>query len=119
MHTPSNARFLSVIGKRLAAVAVCVPLVAMAQASGPNLAGPSMLQRSQAADFSGVGYAPNSAVTIALKTPSGQESHVSAVTGPNGSLSYRLAPTQSGMHSLRVLDSSGKTLSAANLIVAD
>ena len=119
MHTPSNARLLSIIGKGLAAVAVCVPLVAIAQASGPNLAGPSMLQRSQAADFSGVGYVPNSAVTIALTTPSGQESHVSAVTSPNGSLSYRLSPAQSGVHSLRVLDSSGKTLSAANLIVAD
>lgn len=117
IHSPANRAF-----KSFAILLACVPLMAMAQthkstAAPPSLAGPSLVQASKGAVFTGQGYKPNSAVSIALRTPAGVESHFSTVVAADGSLSYRIDSRPAGSYSLKVVDTSGKALASTNFHV--
>lgn len=108
--------------KSYAILLAYVPLMAMAQTqkistTPPSLAGPSLVQSSKGAVFTGQGFKPNSAVSIALRTSAGVESHFSTVVAADGSLSYRIESQPAGSYSLKVLDTSGKALSSTNFHV--
>ncbi|MCV2353191.1 hypothetical protein LNV09_03350 [Paucibacter sp. B2R-40] len=98
------------------------PLLAAAQAQKaaaptPSLAGPSLVESSRGALFTGNGYKPNSAVSVSLRSPSGVESHVSTVVAADGSISYRVDSPLPGTYGLKVLDSGGKALSSTEFHV--
>ncbi len=82
-----------------------------------SLAGPSVVKSSTAAVYSGTGFAPNAALSTAVKAPGGIESHYSAVAGADGKLSYRLQPGTSGVYTITVLDSGGLALSSTRVNV--
>lgn len=104
---------LSASRRYLCALALAVaPLWVSAQT--PSLAGPSVVQTSSSVEFVGRGYAPNSSVSIAVKTPDGGEAHFSAVVAADGTLSYRAVPQTPGVHTLTVLDSAGRKLAAVD-----
>lgn len=77
----------------------------------PALSGPSMVQSAQPVVLSGSGFAANSAVSISVTNPGGTEAHYSAVTGTDGRISYTVVPSALGMYTVKVLSSSGATLS--------
>ena len=112
------ARNLSTLCKPLAVVALCAPLLAMAQAGGLSFSGPSIVPLSKGAMFTGRGLSPNSAVSISIVAPGGAEATFSAVVAADGSLSYSLQPVAIGMHALKLMDSSGKVLSTLNFQAA-
>jgi hypothetical protein len=116
------ARPLSQRAREAVALAlVCLPLLGVAQvavnAPAPSLAGPSLVQSTKGAVFAGRGFKPNTAVSIALQTPHGVESHLSAMVSADGKVSYHLPVGMPGQHKLSVLDSSGKPLASTNFIV--
>ena len=81
-----------------------------------QFSGPSVVSLSAKATFSGIGYAPNSGVTIMVATPSGAAAGYSGVTDSSGALHYGMVPTQLGAYKLTVTDSGGRTLSTVNFI---
>ncbi|HMC17494.1 MAG TPA: hypothetical protein VKI18_17795 [Albitalea sp.] len=113
MQLKSFARLARAITPPVVALAMSLPWLVQA---APTLAGPSVGKVSEAAVFSGSGYVANSAVSISVTLPGGAEATFSAVVAADGSLSYSVAPTDPGVHSLKVLDSGGNTLSSAMFI---
>jgi hypothetical protein len=107
MQPSSLTRLARAITRPVAAMAACLPLLAMA---APTLTGPSVAKVSEAAVFSGSGYVANSAVSISVTQPGGTEAQYSAVVAADGTLSYGVAPAGPGVHTLKVLDSGGATL---------
>lgn len=77
----------------------------------PALSGPSMVKASQQVVLNGTGFAVNSAVSISVTNPSGNEAHFSAVTGPDGRISYTVVPSAPGLYTVKVLSSGGVALS--------
>ncbi len=84
-----------------------------AAAGASAWAGPSVVKVAETGLFSGRAFAPNSAVTVAVRGPDGSESHHSAVTSADGTLQYSFKPGAAGMYSLRVLNAAGRQISAA------
>ena len=115
MKTRSFARLANAIVKPVVAVALSLPLLAAAQA-GPTFSGPSVAKVSEAAVFSGSGYAANAAVSITVTQPGGAEATYGAVAGPDGKLSYSVPASTAGVYVVKVLSSSGTTLSTVNFI---
>ena len=91
-------------------------LFSMAQGA-PSFSGPSMVKAAQQVVLSGSGFAANSAVSISVTNPSGNEAHYSAVTGADGRISYTLVPSAPGVYTVKVLSSGGATLSETRLHV--
>jgi hypothetical protein len=71
-----------------------------------------LVTTAKGADFTGRGFVPNAAVSISIRPPDGSEAHYSAVVAADGLLIYRVLPKSVGTHTVTVLDSSGKALSA-------
>lgn len=88
-----------------------------AWAGTPFFSGPSMAKASAPAQFQGGGFAPNAAVTVMIKSPSGAASGYGAVTGAAGELRYTLVAAQAGPYTLTVTDSGGKPLATATVAV--
>ncbi len=83
------------------------------QAAGPvTLNGPSIATVAQPVQFTVRGLPANAAVSVAVTTPGGQESHHGAVAKPDGTLDHALHTAAPGLHRLRVLDSGGRELAA-------
>lgn len=106
-------RGIGVVGIALCSAALAA--VASSAWAAPSLSGPSVAGARTPAVFSGSRFAPNTAVTIAIRSPSGAEAHYGAMVDAQGRLEYRFVPREAGLHSLRVLDSGGRQLSATNL----
>lgn len=81
-----------------------------------NLAGPSLAPTAQEAQFSGLGFKPNSKVTVTVVRPDGLSSSAEAVVAADGSLTYRVTPAMQGMHQVSVLNAKGKALAQVNFI---
>lgn len=92
-------------------------LAAAAMAASPYFSGPSVAKPAAATKFDGKGFAPNSAVTVVVTSPSGATTSVGAVTGADGALSYTLVPSQTGAYSITVADSGGRALAKAVVAV--
>ena len=107
MQVNPSTRLARAFTRPVVAMAACLPLLAMA---APSLTGPSMAKVSEAAVFSGNGYLANSAISVLVTEPGGSEAQYSAVIAADGTLSYRVAPARPGVHTLKVLDSGGATL---------
>lgn len=90
--------------------------VAAPSALAANLAGPSLAPMSQEAQFSGLGFKPNSKVTVTVVRPDGLSSSADAVVAADGSLTYRVTPAMQGMHQVSVLNAKGKALAQVNFI---
>ena len=116
MPTVSPVRLVNAALKPVVLGLLCLPLLGAAQANKPALSGPSMVQSAKTVEFSGSGFAPNSAVSVSIARAGGAEAHYSAVVGADGKLSYKTAAAAAGPHVLKVLDSSGKTLATVNFI---
>ena len=115
MQMSPSARLVRTLCGPLLAVIAALPLVAGAQSATPSLAGPSTARVAQTSTFSGSGFAPNSAVSIAVTAPNATEAHYSAVAGSEGMLSYSLTPSAPGQYTLKVLDTSGRVLVSLNV----
>jgi hypothetical protein len=115
MKTGSFARLANAIVKPVVAVALSLPLLAAAQA-GPSFAGPSVTKVSDTAVFCGSGYPATAAVSITVTLPGGAEATYGAVAGPDGKLSYSVAASTAGVYVVKVLSSSGSTLSTVNFL---
>lgn len=118
-HAPVHRAFHSLVF-----VAFLLPVMVSAQtrkvdAATPSLAGPSLVMASKGAVFTGRGFAPNSAVSISLRSPAGVESHFSAVVAADGSISYRIDSKPVGTYSLKVLDTGGRVISTSNFSVVE
>ncbi len=113
MKMSSGVRWHLNLARPLAALVACFPLLLMAQSAPPSLGGPSMVRVASNVVFQGSGLAPNSAISMAIALPNGSESHHGAVADANGRLSYSLSPSATGIHTLKVLDSGGRTLATA------
>ena len=116
MSTVSFVQLANAFLKPVVLGLVCLPLVVAAQANKPTFSGPSVVQSSKPADFSGSGFAPNSAVSVSIARAGGAEAHYGAVVGADGKLIYKATPTAAGPHVLKVLDSAGKALATVNFI---
>lgn len=92
-------------------------LAASAWAGTPFISGPSVTKASAPTQFQGSGFAPNAAVTVMIKSPSGTASGHGAVTGAAGELRYTLVAAQAGPYTLTVTDSGGRALATATVAV--
>jgi hypothetical protein len=113
IHQPFETSLKPVLAAALCAgVFALVQLVPVshAQSSAPTLNGPSTAAAEQTVTFSGRGYAPNTAITIAVVQPGGLETHFSGMVAADGTVSYTLKPASAGLHALKVLNSGGVVL---------
>jgi len=83
-------------------------------ASQAHFGGPSVLQVASAATFSGGNLAPGTAVTVVVRLPNGAESASSVMVDASGRISYSVTPAVEGVYTVRVTDSSGRTLASTN-----
>jgi len=104
-----------VFSRPLAAVLICLPLLAVAQAGKAFFSGPSIATTAQPVVLSGGGFVPDSALSVSVTRPDGAEAHHGAVAATDGTLSFRFLPLRPGLHVVKVLDSSGKTLVTASV----
>lgn len=97
---------------------LCVGLILLAASSAyaASFAGPSVMRLNESAEFNGGGFAANSAVSISVTAPGGAEAHFSTVVGANGKLVYQVAAKTPGVHTVKVLNSSGRTLATARFV---
>lgn len=101
-----------------AIAAVLCTAAALASADErPHFSGPSVARVGTEQVFAGK-FKPNMAVTVMVRSPSGQEAGFSAVTDSTGRLRYPLTPTQAGSYTLKVVDASGQSLVQAQLYAA-
>ena len=104
---------------QLAAWALCAAATcsahAQSKAEPSYFNGPSIARAHQQATFSGGNFKANSAVTVMIKSPAGNEAAYSAVVGADGKLVYAFIPTENGAYTLRVTNPEGKVLAAANV----
>ena len=119
MRSMSCSGFAKSIAKPVVAVLVCVPMWVMAQASEKTFAGPSVVGRAEIAEFSGVGFEPNSIVGIGVTAPGRKEVYYRAVVAKDGSLTYWVSTHGLGMHQVRVVSSEGKSLASLNFIATE
>ena len=110
--SPVLSRFCRPLNSLLVCAALSVSSAALA---APSFSGPSVGKVSQATVFSGKGFVPNAALTVLVKRPGGAEAGFSAVTTPDGALSYSLVPAATGVYALTVTDSAGRSLAKAVL----
>lgn len=82
----------------------------------PSLAGPSILAGGAAGTFDAATLPPGASVTVVIRQPDGTETARSAMVDAGGRLSQEITPASGGLHTVRVLDSSGRELAAANFI---
>ena len=117
MRTHPSVRVVHALRKPLAVAIAVLPLIMGNQSANaaPAFSGPSTARVAQAANFSGSGFAPNSAISISVAAATAGEAHFSAVAAADGKLSYSLTPTVPGMYTLKVLDTSGKVLVTAHV----
>lgn len=92
-------------------------LMATASAETPHFSGPSMTRPAAPTVFAGKGFAASAAVTVMVKAPSGGAAGFSAVTTPDGALSYTLVPTEQGAYTITITSSGGQTLAKAVVAV--
>jgi hypothetical protein len=102
---------------QVAAVALFAIAAGGAQAQSKTettyLSGPSIALANQQASFSGGNFRANSAVTVMVKSPSGNEAAYSAVVDAQGKLVYAFIPTESGIYAVRVTGTDGKVLASS------
>jgi hypothetical protein len=103
-------------GPPLQALLALTLVLAAPVSMAANLAGPSLAPMAQEAQFSGLGFKPNSKVTVTVVRPDGLSSSAEAVVAADGSLTYRVTPAMQGMHQVSVLNAKGKALAQANFI---
>ncbi|NRF67656.1 hypothetical protein HLB44_11735 [Aquincola sp. S2] len=102
--------------KPLSAAFTALILVAASSIqAAPALSGPSTSRVAQATPFTGSGFAPNSALSVAVIAPGAPEAHYSTVADAQGTVRYTLYPAVPGAHTLRVLNSAGKVLISVNV----
>ena len=82
----------------------------------PSIAGPSILMGGAPAKFDAAGLPAGTAVTFIVRDPRGAESSYGAVVGDDGRLSQTVTPGGQGVHTVRMVDSSGRELAAADFI---
>lgn len=82
----------------------------------PSLAGPSVLAGGTPGKFEGATLPPGTAVTIVIRQPDGIETSHHAMVDGAGRISHDVTSGGGGLHSVRVLDSSGRELATANFI---
>lgn len=102
-----------------AAVGVISATLATAALAAPVLSGPSVAKHAQTASFKGQGFRPNLALTVAVKSPSGAESHHSAVTDAQGRLVHTVTATETGLYQIQVLSARGKPVLSTVLNVLE
>lgn len=102
----------------VAIAALVGPLVAWAQVAQPVLSGPSTAKAAQEITMNGAGLAPNSAVSVVVRAPGLPDAYFGAVVGSDGNLAYRYVPRTPGQHVLKVVDTAGKELASALVMVA-
>ena len=110
------SRTLVVAARIFSAMTLVAATAGAVQAQPAYLSGPSIASAKQAAIFRGANFAPNSAVTVMVKAPSGTEAGFSAVTDAEGKLVYEFVPTENGMYSLRVVSERGKALASSSIV---
>jgi hypothetical protein len=114
----SLSRMQAFAALRSPALALGGVLLALgAWAATPHFSGPSVGKPAVASKFDGKGFQPNAAVTVVVSAPGGGSTSISAVTSPEGGLSYTLMPSQAGAYTVSVTDSGGKTLAKAVVAV--
>ena len=99
----------------IAAMILCAAAASAVHADSATLVGPSIAQAHQAATFNGSKFAPNTAVTVMITSPSGQEAGYSAVVDAQGRLVYAFTPTEEGLYALRVVAGKGTVLATSNV----
>ena len=113
----ANTRALRVYSRRqlglLVAMTCIVPSV---MASGPSLAGPSVLPVAAGGEFKGSGFTPATTVQIRATDAGGTFSTASMQVTPEGTLSIRVAPATAGVHSIAVLAANGTQLVAISFV---
>jgi len=119
MRSMSFPGFAKSIAKPVVVVLACVPMWIMAQPPAASFAGPSVVQYGETAEFSGVGFEPNSVVGIAVTAPGRKEVYYRAVVAKDGSLTYWVSTQKKGMHQLRVVNGDGKTLASLNYVAME
>lgn len=102
---------------RSLAAALTGAAFAAAALAAPFFSGPSVVKGKQAAQFSGKGFAPGSAVTVMVKSPSGNAAGYGAVATAQGEFQYTLQPTEQGAYTVTVTDSGGRPLASATVAV--
>ncbi len=112
MPNLSPRQVLCRITRPLVLTLAVLPFLASAQKVISSFSGPSLVTTAKGAEFTGRGFVPNAAVSISIRPPDGSEAHYSAVVAADGLLIYRVLPKSVGTHTVTVLDSSGKALSA-------
>jgi hypothetical protein len=86
---------------------------AQAKTEKTYLSGPSIALANKQASFSGGNFKANSAVTVVVKSPGGNEAAYSAVVDAEGKLVYAFVPTESGIYAVRVTGTDGKVLASS------
>lgn len=82
----------------------------------PSLAGPSILPSGSPGRFEGATLPAGTALTLMIRLPDGTETSQTAMVDANGRISHDIAAAGSGVHTVRVLDSSGRELTSVNFI---
>lgn len=103
------------VARAQAAILLAALPFAPAALAGPSIAGPSVAAVATTPALSGRGFAPNAAVTVAVRAPGGAEAHHGAVVAADGTLRYALPVTRAGGYTVRVLDSGGRELAATTV----
>lgn len=97
--------------------AACLALIATAAiASAPYIAGPSMLESSDSAAFTGGGFVPSATVQVRVTDPGGHVTVSVAVANGEGQVSFTVSPRGAGQHSVVVVDLAGNTLASATFL---
>lgn len=108
------------VGHRVPKVLLTLTAIAFSAltwAGTPSFSGPSITKPATPAQFQGLGFAPNAALTVLVKAPGGATSGFGAVAGPNGDFSYTLVAAQTGAYTVTVTDSGGRPLATATVAV--
>lgn len=82
----------------------------------PSFAGPSVLPSGSPGRFEGATLPAGTAVTIMIRQPDGTETSQTAMVDATGRISHDIAAAGSGVHTVRVIDASGRELTAVNFI---
>jgi hypothetical protein len=102
-----------VIGVWMATSLLALP----AAAGSAAFSGPSIAKLGDPAKFNGQGFAPNVALTVMVKAPSGTAAGFSTVANGDGAISYVLVAQVLGAHELTVTDTGGRPLASAMVSV--
>jgi hypothetical protein len=115
MQSLTFPSFRRTLGRTLAAVVICIPLAGVAHAAA-SLAGPSVVQVKNTAEFRGAGYVPGSVVTVSVKPPGLAAAYYSAMVAADGTLTHSVTAGPAGKYLVKVIDANGKVLAKTYML---